>query len=437
MHAQMRGRSLTGVFRETCCHGACHGDDYKTGGDDSSRRYFLRQPVTMNPNRMSSPPSIVTAVSRTGPWESRYSMIDAFRGLAAFGVVCHHLYIGSSFNLGHICVMVFFVISGYCIAATSESCVRNGVGFGGFMWRRLRRIYPPYFFAVLFFLATRYLKQAVGAGNQISSSVMEWMQNLTLTQWTHLPFDPKSFSAENTHLFVSAFWSLNYEEQFYLLMAVFAALAISFRLPIRRSVAVLAIPCLVWNVIYPSISYGLFVEYWVHFAIGVIVYYRLCRSASRAATLATDLGLSAFAIMSLIGWYVHPTDARWVYKEWAVVSLFGLALILLRRWDGAFRQSLWGRALCAFGLITYSLYLTHQFILRPTRAIADKLVAHGIPHFLTIPIQMVELVLIATVFWYLCERPFLNRPLSRTPRNAPGGPRSSDKIREPNLSPAS
>lgn len=363
-------------------------------------------------------------------------MIDAWRGLAAFGVVCHHLYIGASFNLGHICVMVFFVISGYCIAATSESCVRNGVGFGGYMLRRVRRIYPPYLFAVLFFLATRFLKRSVGAGNQISGSVMEWVQNLTLTQWTHLLFDPKSFSAENTHLFVSAFWSLNYEEQFYLLMAVFAALALAFKLPIRRSVALLAIPCLLWNVIYPSVSYGLFIEYWVHFAIGVLVFYRLCRSMSKSATRATDLGLVIFATISLVAWYLHPLEIRWVYKEWAVVSVFALVLIFLRRWDQPFQESLIGRALCTFGLITYSLYLTHQFNLRPTRAMADKLVAHGVPHFLAIPIQMAELVVIGAVFWYFCERPFLNRPLSRTRKNTPPAPEPTSTITESNLSAA-
>jgi exopolysaccharide production protein ExoZ len=370
---------------------------------------------------MQSPPMLfpinsTEATIKPGPWDSRYSMIDAWRGLAALGVVFHHLDIGGNFNLGHLCVMLFFVISGYCIASTSESCLKNGIGFGGFMVRRVRRIYPPYLFAVLFFLATRFLKRAVGAGNQISTSIVEWVQNLTLTQWTHLVSDPKSYPSENTHLFVSAFWSLNYEEQFYLLMAVFAALALLFKVPIRRSVALLAIPCLVWNVIYPSVSYGLFFEYWVHFAIGVLVFYRLCRHMSRKATILMDVGLFIFAVISLIAWHAHPVEIRWVYKEWAVVSIFALVLIFLRRWDAVFKQSLAGKALAGFGLITYSLYLTHQFNLRPTRFIADKMAAHGMPHFLVIPIQIVELLIIATVFWFFCERPFLNRPLNR-PKN--------------------
>jgi peptidoglycan/LPS O-acetylase OafA/YrhL len=82
-------------------------------------------------------------------------MLDAWRGLAALGVVLYHLGLyhlglGMTFDLGHASVMVFFVISGYCIAASAESCRRNNVGPGGYVWRRVRRIYPPYFFPFCF-----------------------------------------------------------------------------------------------------------------------------------------------------------------------------------------------------------------------------------------------------------------------------------------------
>jgi peptidoglycan/LPS O-acetylase OafA/YrhL len=225
---------------------------------------------------------------------------------------------------------------------------------------------------------------------------------------------------------------LNYEEQFYLLMACFAALALFAKIPIQRSVALMAIPCLVWNLIYPSTSYGLFIEYWVHFAIGVLVFYRLCRPMSRVMILATDLGLLTLAIVSLLAWHAGPENVRWVYSEWTVVSFFALALIFLRRWDTVFKQSLAGRILCGFGVITYSLYLTHQFNLRPTRFIADKLVLHGMPKFLGTPAQMAQLVVIGFVFWLCFERPFLNRPLGRKQKNLP----EKNIDPEPGLTPA-
>jgi peptidoglycan/LPS O-acetylase OafA/YrhL len=64
-------------------------------------------------------------------------------------VVLNHLGVVNGV-VGHMGVMVFFVISGYCIAAATESGCRNGLGFKGFMSRRVTRIYPPYLLAVVF-----------------------------------------------------------------------------------------------------------------------------------------------------------------------------------------------------------------------------------------------------------------------------------------------
>jgi peptidoglycan/LPS O-acetylase OafA/YrhL len=86
-------------------------------------------------------------------------MIDGLRGLAALAVVMHHLRV---IPVGHYAVMLFFVISGYCIAAAVTAARRSAMSFGSFMWRRLRRIYPPYFFAVAFFVLTRAAKIASG-----------------------------------------------------------------------------------------------------------------------------------------------------------------------------------------------------------------------------------------------------------------------------------
>jgi hypothetical protein len=86
------------------------------------------------------PGVLMTVRSATvNAWPSRYELLDGLRGLAALAVVLHHLRV---FDGGHFAVMVFFVISGYCITASAESCRRNGLGFGQFMARRIKRIYP-------------------------------------------------------------------------------------------------------------------------------------------------------------------------------------------------------------------------------------------------------------------------------------------------------
>src|ERR1700755_1697515 len=101
-------------------------------------------------------------------------MIDGLRGFAALVLVTNHLKI---LTVGHSAVMVFFVISGYCIAASAEAGRRTGMSFGDYMRRRLQRIYPPYFFAIVFFAATRVVKLAAGGPNDLARPWLDWVLN--------------------------------------------------------------------------------------------------------------------------------------------------------------------------------------------------------------------------------------------------------------------
>jgi len=270
-------------------------------------------------------------------WPARYRMIDGWRALAALTVVCHHLHFGIQYNVGHMGVMVFFVISGYCIAATSESCLRHGHGLTTYMRRRVRRIYPPYLFALLFFAATRLLKWTMGGGMQLSSSIIVWLQTLTLTQWLTLLWHPATYASSNQTLCVAAFWSLNYEEQFYLVIG--AIMVVSSRLgwPIMWGVLALMIPAFAWNLTHPSISYGFFLEYWVHFSLGALVFYRLCKMTNATASRTIDAGLSILVLGSGVAWALNKGPGfplqRSVYAEWFICGAFALFLLVARSVD--------------------------------------------------------------------------------------------------------
>jgi peptidoglycan/LPS O-acetylase OafA/YrhL len=346
-------------------------------------------------------------------WQPRYAMLDAWRGLASLGVVIDHLGANFGFNLGHACVIVFFVISGYCIAAATDSCRRNRLGPAQYMWRRVRRIYPPYFFALCLFTATRVAKLRSGMGNQISHSVVAWIQNLTMTQWLSLLRHPTSYAHENMTLFVAGFWSLNYEEQFYIVMGILLFVTIFTKKSMLAGILYLMIPAFVWNICYPSRSYGFFLEYWLAFALGSLVFYRLCRLSSFRHRLAVDLSLFLLLVFSIYcNARFHFAD-RSVYFEWTLASWFALTLIVLRGLDGRFKGSILGTLLSGFGLISYSLYLTHQSNLRSSQMVAAKLINWGLPSSMETLVRVSVICLVATTFWYFCERPFLNRPLQR------------------------
>jgi peptidoglycan/LPS O-acetylase OafA/YrhL len=295
-------------------------------------------------------------------WPFRFEIIDGLRGLAALAVVMHHSGVAP---LGHYAVMVFFVISGYCIAASAETCRRNGVAFGAFMWRRLRRIYPPYFFAIAFYVLTRLAKSASGGHNDLDRPWLDWVQNLTLTQWLSLPCHPVADAPQNPKLLVAAFWSLNYEDQFYLVMALVLLLAVSRRVPMTAAVLAMAAVGLAWNLAWPGgwIT-GFFIEYWLHFAVGAALFYALCLFPGRrfrCVFVASVVALGLFSASRILPWRAETALHERAYAELAIVCGFAFFLFFVRPWSAAVSRLWIWRPIAALGAISYSLYLVHQF----------------------------------------------------------------------------
>lgn len=375
-----------------------------------------------------------TSERLTSVFPGRFESLDALRGLAALAVVIHHVaqvYVGGS------AVMAFFVISGYCISAACVSARRHGLGFGGFMWRRVRRIMPPYLLSIGFWAVLRVAKGATGPG-LLGKSWTDWIQNLTLTQWLTLMRSPAQYPPHNPTLFIGAYWSLCYEEQFYLVMGLLVAVAGLSAIASRWAVVALLVAGLAWNVLFSNLVSGLFIEYWAPFAFGCLVYYRLCelprrRSSdatqrSRIAAWAIDVFLVAIGVASAAwlwrsGGFPAPLpngdQIRTVPGELLVSAVFAFALILIRPLDAMIAGGAWFQPLKWLGQITFSLYLVHQFNLTVAKR-ATALVVGGarVESLMGQAIQIATLVTIGAVFWYFCERPFLNRPLagkSQTP----------------------
>jgi peptidoglycan/LPS O-acetylase OafA/YrhL len=340
------------------------------------------------------------------------------RGLAALTVVGTHLGVS---QLGHAAVMVFFVISGYCVAAASESCRRKGLTVRQFMWRRLHRIYPPYFFSIVFYAFTRIAKLAVTGHDNLLRPWTDWLQNLTLTQWVTMLRHPLVDAAGNHTLFVAAYWSLDYEEQFYLVVALALVPAMSRRLPMFVSILALSALSLAWNVVFPGTVRGIFIEYWVHFSLGAMLFYALCifpQRAVRVTFVAVVVALLAYSVSQILPWHAPLGTVPHVWLDLAVASAFTLVLFYVRPLSEQIaRQPLW-RPIAALGLISYSLYLVHQFNITLAMSVASRIAPHGW-HVVQVGVEVAVMLLVAALFWYCCERPFLNRAL--TPRAAPFG----------------
>lgn len=365
----------------------------------------------IDPSANTSPiTSVKASISPGGLWPKRYDLMDGFRGIAALMVVCFH---SGFLPFGHFGVTMFFVISGYCILASADSCQNQNLGAWGFAVRRFHRIYPPYLCALLFFILTRLAKIWLSHDNQLAQfSVLQFLQNFTLTQWLTLLIHPNS-SGSNPTLMVQAFWSLNYEVQFYAVVAVFLLLVVrTGRVSINSLIIALTGISLIWVLCMDTLC-GLFIEYWLVFALGCLVFMRLCKFEDRRSRMAVDGFLVGLATLCLIARFHHP-EPVWVFghltEALMIGACFSLLLIALPGASKWIAGTIPGRALSFLGLISYSLYLIHQFNLNLASTVVSHILPHQSPAFIIATATAVFHIVLATVFWYFCERPFVNDP---------------------------
>ncbi|HEX4613725.1 MAG TPA: acyltransferase [Urbifossiella sp.] len=323
------------------------------------------------------------------PAPARYRTLDAWRGLACLMVVVSHAAVFGSHTPGMAehglwgrvvaaagwlvaGVPLFFVISGYCIAATADATAARGGSVRGYFARRLRRIVPPYLAAVALaagfaFLLERLLAPGlVGAEfgpiapvpDPAALAPLQWLGNLTLTETWRPLYDP----GRPTLFQVGPAWTLCYEEQFYAVTGL--VLLVLRRWFFAGCLAVTGV--VVAGVLGRwggADLTGTFLDgRWLMFAAGVGVYYATTRGGAIRHALVAAAVLAGFgyalrdpAAFLDTRFYDPVADPR----EQAPAFAFALLLLALRRWDGATAASSPGRRLAAVGAYSYSLYLVH------------------------------------------------------------------------------
>jgi peptidoglycan/LPS O-acetylase OafA/YrhL len=332
-----------------------------------------------------------------GPFpETRYRLLDPFRGLAALSVALFHAYspwldanpgllaapVAALVRHGWLGVELFFVISGYCIAALMLRCEREGRSAAVFLVDRLCRIMPPYWATLALLLAIRLAAQPFNQA-PFSGDLIAWSSSLFLAEpW-----------ADRPRVLIVA-WSLAYELGFYLLMALcwlharrvgFAAIGLA------AGVALAGYGILARDPAAP-------LEYWPHFLLGLAAWALIHRCPSHRRTLAlvgTGAGLAAAGLLD---------PARQL--PWIVAVAFAALLVLMHPADQVLSRARVLRPLAFLGSISYSLYLVHVPIVSPLGNLsqrawpADSAPAAVLPLLITF-----AAIGVAWAFHRLVERP--------------------------------
>lgn len=364
------------------------------------------------------------------PRSTRYRSLDFWRGVACLTVVaCHSsIYIVnlhatsplesvvlSLLRVSWLGVPLFFVISGYCISAASESAIRRGDGAREFFMRRFRRIFPPYW--ALLFLAAIFVGALTVSGhaslvaddkNSIallgSLSWPQWLGTLTLTEgWRSQLFGPDGV------YFMSHAWSLGYEEQFYAICGLLVVLAP--RRFFRGAIVVTLLTALVFFVAAATHSVtrlnGFFLDgRWFMFAAGIAVYYRVNHADRRRKRLIDAVLVLSF-VVTVVLMIVRPGS---LFHELLFAFLFAALLLPLHRFDRAIDSSRVLAPITGTGVMCYSVYLVHWPICKAMSHLLYNAGVRGTWPTLAIvfPVTFTLSLLAAWIFHRTIELRFMN-----------------------------
>jgi len=367
--------------------------------------------------------------------------LDAMRGGAALAVVTYHALgvapltapVGWQYWLPQITgyvvhfafagIYLFFVISGFCIhlfwaKARAAGAHKPVINFFTFWKRRVRRLYPPYFAALALYLLYLAYKTPV----QVTGFYV-WDVLLHL-------FMLHNVDLRTTYTINGAFWTLAIEEQLYL--AYFLLLFLRIRYGWTRTLILCFSARVAWLIMGRALGASLGIHIpvteaaatnwfiWalgalsVEAALGIIKLPRWCFRLS-VAGVALGCAMALAQLLPLVDHISLAHDVGWLimHPAWGVgfFVLVNYAVAAEQRWR--IKSTPVPRlipGLAAIGLISYSLYLTHSFVLMHWYWFGfTKLHILSISLLITTPLSVV----FAWLFFRVCERPFMTSSAMR------------------------
>ncbi len=253
---------------------------------------------------------------------------------------------------------IFFVLAGFLVMGTLERTSGDRKRIADSLWRRIRRIIPPYWLAMgltagLFLLLEGSgLKLLFAGGSALEFrspheiTKNQWLGNLALIEtWRPLQ------DGETREIFTRVAWTLCYHEQFIFLALVLAIVTGSRWRGwlIGSSVALMAFQAVLYDINAYHRLEGLFFDRWFVFGCGLIAW----EIASRKTWDMTRLSLSAVLIAGLCaGMFARDIEVQ--IAGWtALVLAFGSSLVRDRVSDHAAKR--WA----GLSPWTYPIFLMH------------------------------------------------------------------------------
>lgn len=284
--------------------------------------------------------------------------VDGLRGVSVLLVVLYHAW-PDLLPGGFIGVDVFFVISGFLITRLIVSEQAEGrFRFGGFLLRRIRRLWPSFALVLLVTLGLGWVLLEPDALADLGRSALAAMG--FVSNW-YFALTTDYFNEGLAQNFLLHSWSLAVEEQFYLIYPLVL-------IWLGRKLQVLFWALLtIWGVSFSAMLLGpqetgaffaTHLRVW-QLASGALLWVGVSRGLGRNLPdeVANWIGVLGFALL-LVTALLMPRELFWPSLV-ALLPVIGACLCIGFAWGG-----LRARWLVGLGLISYALYLWHWPLLK-------------------------------------------------------------------------
>lgn len=339
----------------------------------------------------------------------RYACLDHWRGLACLSVVLFHS-LGplaavrhtlhpsvapcmDLSSLGWFGVHLFFVISGYCVAAKIQRMIELGENPWMFLPDRFLRIFPAYWAALALSIVIAVLSAPFSSG-KLEESLPDGLQGLLADVFlVHLHFQMPAT------LLVS--WSLVHELAFYVLAASAFLLAARLHRPRLAGCFVVATAALALNPGYlPRFLISL--KFWPEILCGAAVLMHV-RDRARHGNTAWLWALFP-VVLALVN--LSPASDSLRISTLPASACFALLLMASHPFDRQISQAKMLKWLAWLGGISYSLYLVHLPITNRMMNGGLRLVDASSPHvLLLLGIVWCFTITVAYLFFRAVEKP--------------------------------
>ena len=341
-------------------------------------------------------------------WNPHYKTLDHWRGFAALWVMifhgCSRIYdesvhpivepLKSIAKPGWLGVHIFFVISGYCIAASAYKIIIKNKTPWYFLKNRILRLFPVYWLAFILTIAINLIAAPFNNTdllNNLPNTWQSWIGNIFLIQ----PY----IQVPNYGV---VYWTLVVELAFYILVtallfirnlsnnkfAIFIGLVLAFASP------------------FLYIKQVVFLNFWCEFVCGVLLFTALFFEANNRKKFKN---ISLFLIIALIIMNFILIINKQSYNQLCYSGLFSLALYFLYRFDNKIDEVSQLNWLKFAGAMSYSLYLLHvpfqgKIINFGTRFISTN----SFGYLLLQILGWIVAITLSYIFYNLLEKPLNN-----------------------------